>query len=133
MSERRLPVLGSADGWDGAAHGRWQEGGAALAHSSAGISGVVDLLGNASQARVMDVDGTTNIISPRTVVPGVFHTVKGGGDHWMATRVWGVPFKMQGVDEGGKWVYQWKTSIGDKYESAAALAKDLDVAGAVDC
>jgi hypothetical protein len=96
-------------------------------HSKAGISGVVDLLGNATEARVIDVDGCTNIISPRTAVPGVFHTVKTQSKYVLATRVWGVPFK--GGDEGKQWVPRWREDAEVRYGGVEELVKDLGIAG----
>lgn len=97
---------------------------AALAHSSAGASGVVDLL-QTGDVRVIDVDSSTNLISPRTVIPGVRSAVRGGGDEgvWLASRVWGVPYK---AGEGKReWVGEWEKGVDERFDSLDQLVKRL--------
>jgi hypothetical protein len=127
MSERRLPIIDSAEGLDEKQHGRWQSANAAVVHSKAGISGVLDLLGNAAEARVLDADGCTNVIAPRTIIPGVFHRVekaKGDGERYvLATRVWGVPFKSG--DAGEQWMPRWKKGLEEQFGRVEELVESL--------
>lgn len=121
FSDRRMFELKE---WNSKSHsyGRFQSGSSAIAHSSAGISGVIDLLGTSGEVRVIDADGTTNVISPRTVIPAVFNDVQ--GEKWLATKVWGVPFK-SGSDEAGKWAAQWEKDTGKTYNDVADVVKEM--------
>lgn len=102
-SERRLlPLKGVVDG----THGRFHSANAALAISKAGASGIVDLLGSGT-GRVQDADGNSNLIAPRTVIPMVVGQT-GGGDTWLASRVFAVPSHGgQGLSGDGAWLQQW--------------------------
>lgn len=93
---------------------------AALVHSSAGISGVVDLVGS-GDARVINVDSSTNLIAPRTLIPGVRSEVQ--GETWLASRVWGVPKK--GMRDG--WVDEWDKAVGEGYASGEEVVKALEL------
>lgn len=63
---------------------------------------MVDLTGK-GKAVVLDVDGSSNLIAPRTVIPAVRTEVS--GEVWLASRVWGSPAK-EGRVKG--WLKAWE-------------------------
>lgn len=93
----------------------------AMAISKAGVSGVIDLAGT-GKAVVLDVDGSSNLVAPRTVIPAV--RTKVAGDVWLASRIWGVPAK------GGRasgWLKGWEEEVGKGKREVQALIKELEV------
>ena len=102
-SERRvLPLKEVEDG----THGRFESARAALTISKAGVSGIVDLLGSGT-GKVQDTDGNSNLVAPRTVIPMVVGQT-GGGETWLASRVFAVPsHSSQGLPGDGPWLQQW--------------------------
>lgn len=100
-SERRLPV-----GLDLSSHGRYETPQSAIAVSKAGVSGIVDL-GGAGKGKVLDVDGNSNLIAVRSVIPTIQGKV-GKGETWLASRVYAVPANAGGVGTGGGWEEEWK-------------------------
>lgn len=92
-----------------------------MAVSKAGISGMIDLVGS-GKAVILDVDGSSNLIAPRTVIPAVRTEVK--GDIWLASRVWGIPAK-EGRVAG--WLKGWEEECGRGKREVGDLAKDLGV------
>ncbi|WVW81841.1 hypothetical protein I302_103839 [Kwoniella bestiolae CBS 10118] len=106
-SERRIPVLGKVE--EGVA-GRISTERAAVAVSRKGVSGVINLLpSDGGNGSMEDVDGSTNLISPRTVLPTIFHELKAGEkEKWIATRVWALPFvEAEGLKTKG-WLKGWE-------------------------
>ncbi|KAK6905252.1 hypothetical protein I204_08094 [Kwoniella mangroviensis CBS 8886] len=124
-SERRIPVLGKPA--EGVA-GRSSIETSAVAVSRKGVSGVINLLSvQGGKGRVEDVDGNTNLISPRTVLPTIFHELKAGEEEkWIATRVWALPFsESEGLKTKG-WLEGWEDSQ-KGYGSIEELKKDLRI------
>lgn len=99
-SERRLPV-----GLDLPLHGRYETSHSAIAVSKAGVSGIVDLSGGGS-GKVQDVDGNSNLIAVRSVIPTIQGKV-GKGETWLASRVYAVPSDVGDGARGG-WEEGWK-------------------------
>ena len=102
-SERRLPKSSSLS--EGSV-GRYESANSALGVSKQGASGIVDLLG-AGKGSVEDVDGNSNLMAPRTMIPMIFTDV-GEGKTWLAVRVYALPFeKEKGMATKG-WLEGWR-------------------------
>lgn len=125
MHERRFlsrdTLADNAKGLD--AHGRYEFPHAALAVSRKGVSGTVDLLGNA-RGRIQDADGCSNLVSCRTVIPTLMSDLP-KGETWIAVRVFGLPFHENREIEG--WVKQWKEVEGTRFRSVEEVFKDVGV------
>ncbi|WRT63809.1 uncharacterized protein IL334_000734 [Kwoniella shivajii] len=125
-SERR--ILSRETAAEGVA-GRSTTLNSAVAVSRRGVSAVIDVLpSEGGKASVEDVDGNTNLISPRTVLPTIFHQLKSGEkEKWIATRIWALPFsKEEGLSTKG-WIEGWETSQ-KGYSGAEELKKGLGIA-----
>jgi hypothetical protein len=92
---------------------------AAVAVSSAGMSGVVDLLGT-GLAAIQQADANSNLISERTVIPMVMTEVE-KENTWLATRIFARP-AVEGVYACSinEAVGSWRRS-----EAEAGLGKPL--------
>lgn len=113
-SERRFPVLSHVKETE---HGRYENASTGIAHSRAGVSGVIDLLGT-GQGRVHDADGNSNTNFARTVIPSIVSEVK--GEVWLATRVFALP--AESAKRG--WLKDWEAAQ-QRYSSVDELKKDL--------
>jgi hypothetical protein len=119
-SERRLPVVSSlSEDTDGSYTSPSRD--SAIAVSKAGISGVINLA-STGKAVVLDVDGSSNLIAPRTVIPAVRTEV--AGDVWLASRIWGVPAK-EGRLRG--WMQGWDTDVARGKRGIDELVKELGI------
>lgn len=119
-SERRLPIVTSiSESEDGSYES--PTGNCAIAISKAGISGIVDLSGT-GKAVVLDVDGSSNLIAPRTVIPAVRTQVD--GEVWQASRIYGVPAK-EGRVTG--WLKGWEAEVGADKKGVQELMKEMGV------
>jgi len=105
---RTLPVadtstLSSAPG----KVGRWETSGEALAVSSRGVVGVVDLSTNLKRdATVLALDANSHIIFPRPVAPLLSHDLLPSATaQWLVTAVFAVPF---GEGTPVDWLPLWK-------------------------
>ena len=107
-SERRFPPISTVSP---TTHGRLELPNAALGVSRAGVSGIVDLIGT-GQGKVQDVDGNSNLIAVRSVIPMIVGDVGKGGT-WIATRVYAIPATETGEigTIGEKWVQGWKECV----------------------
>jgi hypothetical protein len=90
--------------------------------SKAGVSGVIDLLGN-GKGVVQDADGNSNLMSPRTVIPLLLSEVE--GEMWLASRVFAVPADERG--EVREWVEGWKDVEGRSYHDAKEVLREAGV------
>ncbi|WWC85846.1 uncharacterized protein L201_000713 [Kwoniella dendrophila CBS 6074] len=125
-SERRIPVLEKVE--EGIA-GRINNNNHAVAISKKGVSGVINLLRkDGGKGSVEDVDGNTNLISPRTVIPTILHNLgKNQKEKWIATRIWAIPFaREEGLRSKG-WLERWNASQ-KGYDNIDGLKKDLGIA-----
>ena len=88
-------------------HGTVESKVSALIASKAGVSGIVDLLGN-GRGKVQMIDGNSNLISPRPILPIVIGSAP-PGTTWVAVRVFAFPSRGDGStgSEDGSWVEEW--------------------------
>lgn len=124
LHERRLDILdqigsgshavaGKANGHaNGSAkphkHGRYESANSAVAVSSAGVSGVINILPSVPEAvaQVQDADGNSNLIHPRTVIPLLLRTIPSGSTTWLASRVFAIPAQ-QDKPLDAAWADEW--------------------------
>ncbi|WVF65940.1 hypothetical protein IAT40_000678 [Kwoniella sp. CBS 6097] len=100
----------------------------AIAVSRKGVIGVVNILpSEGGRGSVEDVDGNTNIVSPRTVIPAIFHEIKQGQkETWIATRIWGLPFdEKKGLQTTG-WLKDWEEGQ-TGWKDLETLKKDFHI------
>ncbi|KAK8845594.1 hypothetical protein IAR55_006310 [Kwoniella newhampshirensis] len=112
------------------------------------ISGI--LLVARIRGSVEDVDGNTNLISPRTVIPTIYHDLSLGSDqarrpdkkreqatghqdavknetiYWIATRIFALPFAENGTGVKTRgWLGKWEEARKDGWEDVQSMKDDL--------
>ncbi|WWC66799.1 uncharacterized protein I206_100705 [Kwoniella pini CBS 10737] len=124
-SERRIPIKDIPE--EGVA-ARISNQTSAMAVSRKGVSGAIDLLpSQGGKGSVEDTDGNSNLISPRTVLPTIFHELKAGEhEKWIATRIFAIPFSEDKGLETTGWLKGWKDSQ-EGYAGVEEMKKDLDI------
>lgn len=108
------------------AHGRYEaeKGGAAVAVSPAGMSGVVNLL-KGGRAIIQDVDANSNLISERTVMPVVLTDVAREST-WLATRIFAKPARDGVYDQREEdLIASWNTCEADTGTELAGIKLEM--------
>lgn len=92
------------------AEGTRAEGREAFVVSSAGVSGVRELLGGASERKggICAVDANSNLIEPRTLLPTLYRDLKAGETVWWVGAVFALP---AGEGWEGRWRGEWEKKV----------------------